>query len=167
MNLKSKKFLIPVISILILSIGFGAFLGRFYFTAKNLEIDIEKMEIIDVDIGGTFKNPLYDIKFDLEGTIRSITAINISVDSISYSMKIDGQDFGPGVVDSFKASKISSPLIIHHNAENLGKDEHSIILDFLLGEDLTVEITLLTITMMGITFELNSVSSFVVNIDDL
>ena len=167
MNFKNKNFLIPVISILILSIGFGAFLGRFYFTAKNLEIDIETMEIIDIERGGTLLNPAYDIEIDLQGTIKSITAINISVDSISYSMKIDGKDFGPGVVDSFKASKNPSPLKMHHNAEKIGLDDYSTILNFILGEDITVAITLLTVTMMGITFELNSVSSFVVNVDDL
>ncbi len=167
MNFKSKKFLIPVISILILSIGFGAFLGRFYFTAKNLEIEIEKMEIIDTEIGGTILNPTYDIDIDIYGTIKSITAINISVDSISYSMKIDGKDFGPGTIDSFKASQKPSPLLIHHYAKDLGWDENLIIADFILGENVTIEITLLTITMMGVTFELNSVSSFDVNINDL
>ena len=167
MNFKSKKFLIPVISILILGAGFGTFLGRYYFTAKNLEINIEKMTIVDKEYSGTLLNPTYDIEIDLQGTIRSITAINISVDSISYSMKIDGNNFGPGVVDSFKASKNPSPLIIHHTAENIGLDDYSTILGFILGEDVNVEITILTVTMMGITFELNSVSSFVVNVNDL
>ncbi len=166
MNFKSKNFLIPVISILILSIGFGAFLGRYYFTAKNLEIEIEKIDNIEIEIGGSIFNPTYDIDMDLQGTIKSITAINISVDSISYFMKIDGKDFGPGAVDSFKASQNPSPLIIHHNAKNLGKDENLIIIDFLSGKDVTVEITILTITMMGITFDLNSDSSFIVNVDD-
>ena len=167
MNFKSKNFLIPVISILILSIGFGAFLGRFYFTAKNLEIDIEKMDKIEVNIGGTLLNPTYDIDIDLQGTIKSITAINISVDSISYFMEIDGKNFGPGTIDSFKASQNPTPLIIHHYGKDLGRDQNSVILDFILGEDVTVEITLLTITMMGFTYDLNSVSSFIVNVDDL
>jgi len=167
MNFRSKKFLILVISILILGAGFGTFLGRYYFTAKNVEIDIEKMSIADIEHSGTLLNPTYDIEIDLQGTIKSITAINISVDLISYSMKIDGKDFGPGVVDSFKASKNPSPLIIHHNAENIGISDYSTILNFIIGEDVTVEITLITVTMMGITFELNSVSSFVVNINDL
>ena len=82
-------------------------------------------------------------------------------------MKIDGNNFGPGVVDSFKASKNLSPLIIHHTAENIGLDDYPTISSFILGEDVTVEITLLTVTMMGITFELNSVSSFVVNVGDI
>ena len=167
MNFKSKKFLIPAISVLILSIGFGAFLGRYYFTVKNLEIEIEKMEIIEIHPDGTILNPVYNIDIDLHCTIRSITAINISVDSISYIMKIDGKNFGPGVVDSFKASQNPSPMIIHHKAENLGFDEHLLIANFIIGKDVTVEITILTITMMGITFDLNSISSFVVNIDDL
>jgi len=167
MNFKSKKFLIPVISILILGAGFGTFLGRYYFTAKNLEINIDSMTIKNIENSGTFLNPAYNIEIDLQGTIRSITAINISVDSISYTMKIDGKNFGPGVVDSFKASKNLSPLIIHHTAENIGLNDYSTILDFILEEDITVEITLLTVAMMGITFELNSASSFVVNVNDL
>ena len=125
------------------------------------------MSIINIESSGTLFNPAYDIEIDLQGIIKSITAINISVDSISYSMKIDGEYFGPGVVDSFKASKIPSPLIIHHTAENIGLEDYATILGFILGEDVTVEITLLTVTMMGITFELNSVSSFVINVNDL
>jgi len=167
MNFKSKKFLITVISILIIGAGFGTFLGRYYFTAKNLEIDIEKMDILSYESSGTFLNPTFDIEIDLHGTIKSITSIDISVESVSYSMKIDGKNFGPGVVDGFNASKTPSPLIIHHNAENIGLNDYSIILNFILGVNITVEITLLTVTMMGITFNLNSVTSFVINVDDL
>ena len=76
-------------------------------------------------------------------------------------------DFGPGVVGSFKASKSPSPLIIHHNAENLGYDAGIVITNLLLGENVTIQINILTITMMGITFEVNSTSSFDVNIDNL
>ena len=167
MNFKSKKFLIPLISIIILTTGFGAFLGRYYFTAKNLVIEIESMDIIDIEHGGSFLNPTYNIELDLQGTIQSITALNISVDSVSYTMKIDGKDFGPGVVDSFKASKNPSPLLLHHTVEDIGLDHYSAIVSFLIGEDITVEITLLTVLMMGITFKLNSVSSFVINVNDL
>ncbi|MHA1719226.1 MAG: hypothetical protein ACTSWX_12785 [Promethearchaeota archaeon] len=167
MDFKSKKFLIPIITIFILSIGLGGFIGRYIYTAKNIEVDIDYIEIIDSNVGGTILNPDVDIEMNLRGTVKSPTAINISVDSISYYLKIDGVDFGPGVVGSFKASKSPSPLIIHHNAENLGYDAGIVITNLLLGENVTIQINILTITMMGITFEVNSTSSFDVNIDNL
>ncbi len=115
----------------------------------------------------TISNPNVDIKMDLEGTVKSTTALDVSVDSLTYTMEINGVDFGSGEVESFIASKIPSPLIIHHNAENLGLGAGIVIAELLLGNNITVEIMIISITIMGITFKPNSVSSFELNIDDL
>lgn len=167
MNFKSKKFLIPVISIFILSIGFGVFIGRFYYIINNLEIDIQYVTIIGSQIDGTILNPDIDIEMELYGTVKSPNSINVSVDFIEYIMKIDGVDFGPGVVGCFTISRNLSPFIIHHNAENLGWDAGFVIANLLLGENLTVQITIMSIKMNDMTFKPKSNFSFQINVKNL
>ena len=132
-----------------------------------MEIDIQHVTIISSKIEGNILNPDIDIEMDFSGTVKSPTSINVSVDSIEYIMKIDGVDFGPGVVGSFIASRNPSPFIIHHNAENLGWDAGFVIANLLLGENLTVQITIMSIKMMNMTFKPKFSFSFQISVEIL
>ncbi|MHA1729701.1 MAG: hypothetical protein ACTSWY_13370 [Promethearchaeota archaeon] len=137
---------IVTVSFLIIACIFG---GLLYFAIDQMQFGINGIEIDEIEQHGFS----VDVDMRINASISS-PILDISGDGGTFNVKIGDVDIGNGEFGSFKATFEESDIITNFNA-TIGIDLALPLLNYLLGNDLIITITILAIKINGISVPIN------------
>ena len=146
--------------IVIISVSIGITAGVLISNLRNIEFEIQSIIVDDIN--------QHDISVDLDMRVNvSIISptMSFSGDGGTFSVKAGGIHIGNGEIGRFQASSESNELMIYFNG-TIGIALAIPLIEYLLGADLVIEITIKTIKIFGISLPLNVILIKTLNIND-
>lgn len=155
-----KGWKIFSIFLVIISVSIGITAGILINNFKQIEFEIN-----NITVDGIHQNEFsWDIDLRINVSIVS-PAMSFSGEGGTFSVKAGGVFIGNGEIGRFQASSVSNDLMIYFNG-TVGLALAVNLIEYLLGADLVIKITIENVKIIGMVIPLNYILIKTVNIDE-
>jgi len=155
-----KGWKIFSVFLVIISVSIGITAGVLISNLKQIDFELHNIIVDDIH------QREFSVDLDMRINVSIISpAMSFSGEGGTFSVRAGGIHIGNGEIGRFQASSESNELMIYFNG-TVGIALAIPLIQYLLGVDLVIEITIKTVTIIGISLPLNYVLIKTLNIND-